>query len=160
MVKEFIEQDQQNQNNLRQFCTRIKMFESSFFPYCIQEWNNVSEIPRKIESTIQFKMKFLSYIRLKENLIFKIHSIDGIKLVNCLRLRLSDLNEHKFWHIIRVPIDSICSCGLEPETTHYYFLYCNLCSDLRIQLLNDICALNPTSSRKNFECSPARIGGL
>ena len=36
------------------------------------------------------------------------------------------------------------SCGLEPETTLHYLLLYNLYSDLRTELLNDICALNPT----------------
>ena len=99
-------------------------------------------------------MKILRFISFKENLIFKIHGIDGIKLVNRLRLRLSHLNEHKFRHNLRIPIDSICSCGLEPEKTHHYFLCCNFCSDLRIEFLNDNCTLNPPFSRKTFECSP------
>ena len=37
----------------------------------------------------------------------------------------------------------MCSCGLEPETTHHYLLSYNLYFDLRGELLNDICALNP-----------------
>ena len=41
-----------NQNNLRQFSTRRKIFESSFFPYCTKEWDNLSEELRKIESTV------------------------------------------------------------------------------------------------------------
>ena len=36
------------------------------------------------------------------------------------------------------------NCGLEPETTIHYLLQCNLYPDLRTELLNDICALNPT----------------
>ena len=54
---------------------------------------------------------------------------------------------------------STCSRGLEAETTHHYFLYCNHCFNLRIELLKNICALNPTSSRKNFEFSLVWIGG-
>ena len=38
----------------------------------------------------------------------------------------------------------MCSCGLEPEATLHYLLRCNLFSDLRTELLIDICALNPT----------------
>ena len=37
-----------NQKNLRQFSTRTKIFESSFFPYYIKEWNNLSEELRKL----------------------------------------------------------------------------------------------------------------
>ena len=115
-----------NQKNLRQFSTRTKIFESSFFPYCIKEWNHLSEELRKIKSTVQFKTKILSFIRPKENSIFKIHDINGIKLLNRLRLHFSHLNEHKFRHNFRDTIDPMCSCGLEPETALHYLLRCNL----------------------------------
>ena len=133
-----------NQKNLRQFSTRTKIFESSFFPYCIKEWNHLSDELRKIKSTVQFKTKILSFIRPKENSIFKIHDINGIKLLNRLRLHFSHLNEHKFRHNFRDTIDPMCSCGIEPETALHYLLDCNLYSDLRTELLNDICVLNPT----------------
>ena len=45
----------------------------------------------------------------------------------------------------------MCSCGLEPETTLHYLLRCNLFSDLRTELLNDICALNPTLKKLSHE---------
>ena len=138
-----------NQENLQ--LSTIKTFESSFFPYCIKEWNNLSEKLCKV----QFKIKTTSFIRLKENLIFEIHGITGIKLVNRLRWHLSHLKKQN----LRGIIYPICSCCLEPETTPNYFLYCNHCFNLRIELLNDICALNPTSSWKIFECSPVWIGG-
>ena len=124
-----------NQKNLRQFSTRTKIFESSFFPYCIKERNNLSEELRKIKSTVQFKTKILSFIRSKENSIFKIDDINGIKLRNRLGLHFSHLNEHKFPHNFRATIDPMCSCGLEPETTLHYLLRCNLYSDLRTEFL-------------------------
>ena len=120
-----------NQKNLRQFSTRTKIFESSFFPYCIKEWNHLSDELRKIKSTVQFKTKILSFIRPKENSIFKIHDINGIKLLNRLRLHFSHLNEHNFWQNFRATIDPMCSCGLEPETTLHYTLCYNLYSDFR-----------------------------
>ena len=139
------------QKDLRQFSTTAKIFESSFFPYCIIEWNNLSEEFRKIKSTDQFKTKILSFIRPKENSIFKIHDINGIKLLNRLRLYFSHLNEHKLRHNFRATIDPMCSCGLEPETTLHYLLRCNLYSDIRTELLNDICPLNPTLKKLSHE---------
>ena len=136
---------------LRQFSTRTKIFESSVFPYCITEWNNLSEEVRKIKSTAQFKTKILSFIRPKENSIFKIHDINGIKLLNRLRYHFSHLNEHKFRHNFRATIDPMCSCGLEPEATLHYLLRCNLYSDLRTELLNDICNLNSTLKKLSHE---------
>ena len=126
------------------------MFESSFFPYCIKEWTNLSEEFWKIKSTFQFKTKILCFIRSKENSIFKIHDINGIKLLNRLRLHFSHLNEYKLRHNVRATIDPMCSSGLEPETTLHYLLRCNLYYDLRAELLNDICVLNPTLKDLSF----------
>ena len=69
---------------------------------------------------------------------------NGIKLLNSLRLHFSYLKERKFRHNFRATVDPKCSCDLEPEKTLDYLLRCNLYSDLRAELLNDICALNPT----------------
>ena len=38
----------------------------------------------------------------------------------------------------------MCSCGKEPQVTLYYILRCDFCSIYRLELLNDICALNPS----------------
>ena len=78
----------------------------------------------------------------KENSIFNIHDTNGINLLNRLRFHFSHLNEHKFWHNFRATVHPMCSCGLGPETTILHL--CNLYSDLRTELLNDIWALNPT----------------
>ena len=101
-----------NQKNVIQFSTRTKIFESSFSSYCIKEWNDLSEGLQKIKSTVHFKTKILSFITPKENSIFKIYDINGIKLLNCLRLHFSHLNEHKFWRNFRATIDPMYSCGL------------------------------------------------
>ena len=42
----------------------------------------------------------------------------------------------------------MCSCGFEPETTDHYLLRCKLCTDLRLDLLNDIYTIK--QSLKNF----------
>ena len=42
----------------------------------------------------------------------------------------------------------MCYCGKEPETTLHYLLRCDLYSIYRLELFNDICALN--ESLKNF----------
>ena len=91
----------------------------------------------------QFNLKEnLNFIKPKENSTFNIHDTNCIKILNRLTLHFIHLNEYKFRHNFSAAIDPICSCGLEPETTHSY--RCSLCSDLRIEALNYICALNPT----------------
>ena len=46
---------------------KTKIFESSFIPYCIKEWNDLSEELLKIKSTVQFKTKACSFIKFQKN---------------------------------------------------------------------------------------------
>ena len=45
----------------------------------------------------------------------------------------------------------MCSCGKEPETTLYYLLRCDLHSVYRLELLNDVCALNGSLKNSSKE---------
>ena len=50
----------------------------------------------------------------------------------------------------------MCLCGKEPETTLHYLLHCNFYSIYRLELLNDICALNHSLkniSEENLKCT-------
>ena len=73
---------------------------------------------------------------------FAVHHINGLKLLTRLRLNFSYLNEQKFRHNFNDTINPICLCGKEPETTLYYLLHCDFYSIYKLELLNDICALN------------------
>ena len=45
----------------------------------------------------------------------------------------------------------MCSCGKEPETTLRYLLHCDLYSIYRLELLNDVCALNESLKNSSEE---------
>ena len=45
----------------------------------------------------------------------------------------------------------MCSCGKEPETTIHYLLRCDFYSIYRLELLNDICALNGSLENSSEE---------
>ena len=108
----------------------------------------LSDEIRIIESSKQFKKTILDFIRPKENSIYAIHDISGLKLLTRLRLNFSHLNEHKFRHNFKDTINPMCSCGFEPETTDHYLLRCKLYTDLRLDLLNNIYTID--QSLKNF----------
>ena len=108
----------------------------------------LSDEIRSIESSNQFKKTILDFIRPKENSIYAIHDISGLKLLTRLRLNFNLLNEHKFRHNFKVTINPMCSCGFEPETTDHYLLRCKLYIDLRLDLLIDMHTIN--QSLKNF----------
>ena len=87
-----------------------KTFESSFYLYCIKEWNNLSEEIPNIESVNKFKKIILNSIRLKENSAFEILDTNGMKLLTCPTLNFTHLNYHKFSHGFRDSIDPMCKC--------------------------------------------------
>ena len=97
----------------------------------------LSDEIRSIESSKQFKKTILDFIRPKENSIYAIHDISGLKLLTRLGLNFSHLNGHKFRHNFKDTINPMCSCGFEPETTNHYLLRCKLYSDLKLGLLSD-----------------------
>ena len=63
-------------------------------------------------------------------------------------LNFSHLNEHEFWHNFNDMLDPMCICGLKAETTLHYLLCCNLYSAQKLELINNVCILNP--SLKNY----------
>ena len=57
-------------------------------------------------------------------------------------MNFSHLNEHKFPHNFNDTINAMFSCGKEPETTIHYLLRCAFYTIYRLELPNDISALN------------------
>ena len=123
---------------------RTKAFNSSFYPYATKEWWALGEEIRNIVSVNKFKEIILSFIRPKENSVFAIHDTKGLKLLARLRLDFSHSNERKFSHGFKDTVDPMCKCGLETELTLHFLLRCRLYSTIRIELLDDICAVAPS----------------
>ena len=80
----------------------------------------------------------MSFIRPKANSVFNCNSSKGLKFVRRLRLGLSHLRELKFNHTFQDPINPLCSCSLDVESTMHYFLHCPLLTIKRYTLLNKI----------------------
>ena len=83
---------------LPNFKVRTELFRNSFFPYTVNEWNNLDNIIKSSESYSLFRKKILDLIRPKCNDTYGIHNPTGLKLLTRLRLGLSHLNDHKFNH--------------------------------------------------------------
>ena len=128
-------------NIIRPIPTRTKTFKNTFFPFCINEWNNLATKTRNAKSINIFKRLLLE--EKKENSLFSICDPLGIKLLTRLRLQFSHLNEHKFRHGFNDTIDPICACRNEIETTEHFFLRCHLYSDQRKELFKSLEKLDP-----------------
>ena len=103
-------------------------------PSCLQSYlNHYNHGEYQTRSACKNKMKtlmknqtILSFIKPKENSVFEIHDIKGLKLLTRLRLNFSHLNEHKIRHGFKDRVDPMCKCGVETETTPHFLLRCRL----------------------------------
>ena len=86
---------------LPNFKVRTELFRNSFFPYTVNEWNNLDNIIKSSDSFLMFRKRMLNLIRPKCNETYEIHNPTGLKLLTRLLLGLSHLNDHKFNHNFR-----------------------------------------------------------
>ena len=145
IVPSFVSSRDIHSNIIRQFKTNSLYFASSFFPYCINEWNNLSQEIREISTVSKFKQELLSFIRPKGNEVFQVFDPGGLKLLSRLRLNLSHFREHKFNHKFSDTLVPLCSCGvLEAETTEHFLLRCPAYTNCRKVLLDDVKNIFPS----------------
>ena len=84
------------QKSIKTFSGGTKAFELSFIPHCAKEWGNLNEELRNIDSINTLKLSILNFVSPRENSVFAVHDINGLKFLTRLRLNFSHLNEHKF----------------------------------------------------------------
>ena len=68
--------------------------------------------------------------------VFNCDDHKDIRLITRLRAGTSYLREHKCKHSFRGCLSSICSCGLDIESTSHFLLHCPIFSDERYTLLS------------------------
>ena len=119
---------------LPNFKVRTELFRNSFFPYTVNEWNNLDNIIKSSESYSMFRKKMLNLIRPKCNDTYRIYNPMGLKLLTRLRLGLSHLNDHN----LKDCINPLCSCSLSAENNVHFFLQCHHFSLQRQVLMNNI----------------------
>ena len=123
---------------LPNFKVRTDLFRNSFFPYTVNEWNNLDNIIKSSKSYLMFGKRMLNLIRSKCNNTYEIHNPTGLKLLTCLWLGLSHLKNHKFNHNFKDCINPLCSCSLSVENNVHFFLHCHHFSLQRQTLTNHI----------------------
>ena len=113
--------------------SRTKSFKNTFFPYCINKWNNLTVEIRNSKSVSALK-KLIKSERKKGKSIFSIYDPLNFKLLSRLKLQFSHPNEHKFRHGFGDTINAMCACRSEVETTEHFLLHCHLYSPQRLEL--------------------------
>ena len=132
-------------NVLRTLLCRTVRYGNSFFPDCINSWNNIGPELRGSASLAIFKKNLLNIIRPVKKSIFNIFNQKGISWIFQLRVDLSPLKSHKKSHNFLDTPDDICQCTLNSETTYHFFLKCPLYDEHRTDLfriVNPILLMN------------------
>ena len=91
---------------------RIDAFKNSFFPHCINEWNNLSLGFREVRSLSLFKTKLIRLVRPEKGQLYGIHDHSGVCRLTQLRLGLNPLREHRFRHNFLDTTDPVCLSNL------------------------------------------------
>ena len=139
-LAQYIPEQRHNPYNLRRCNTypimsaRTERFSHTYFLYCVREWNQFDSNIRTQPTVSSFKRKLIAIIRPEKRSTFKVSDLSGIKLLIRLRVKFSDLREHKFRH--NFYITPMCLCSEDTETTEHYLLRCQLYAD-RHEILFD-----------------------
>ena len=137
--------------NIPHYFCRTDTFKNSFFPNVIDEWNKLKDEIEGATSFSLFKASLLKMGRPHANSTYRIHNPVGIRLLTCLRLGLSYLNEHKFRHNFADFVNPLCSCSVKPETTLHFFLHYRNFLNIRRKLFVRIKLLDETLLQLNDE---------
>ena len=100
---------------------------------------------RKCETVSQFKTKLINLVRPPpppppKKSTFKIHDINGIKLLTRIRVEFSDLRSHRFRHNFNCA-SPLCLCQTRIEDNEHYFLHCPRFAYQRKIMLDFVCRI-------------------
>ena len=85
----------------------------------------------------------------KENSLFFVQDPLGAKLLTCLRLKFSHLNDHKCRHSFNDTINPMCACGTEIETTEPFLVLYHFYSTLTLELFENLAKIVPIFLNSN-----------
>ena len=98
---------------------------TSFFPSTIIKWNNLDHTVQNSKSFVVFKYSILKFIRSSPSNVFNCNNCNkGVRLITLHLVGMSHLREHKLKHNLQDCLNSICSCGLDIESTSHFLLHC------------------------------------
>ena len=113
-----------NQDIIGRVKARTEKFKSTFYPYCLSEWNKLEPELRLAPSIAVFKKKLLSIIRPPAKSAYGIHDPIRLSHLTPLRVGLSKLNFHKSKHNFRDTINPMCPTSDGIEDTEVFLLLC------------------------------------
>ena len=131
--------------------TRTNKYKYSFFPHCVNAWNNLSNFIKTSPSKNIFKKRYTEFFHVNASSIFGIHNPTGLKYLTRLRLGLSHLRVHKFKHNFFDTPDPFCPCdGKTNESIDHYLLHCPMHFSSRRVLFDNLRNINGLNNFNDF----------
>ena len=123
-----------------------RRYKNSFYVFCQRNWVSLDERIKKLANVDLFKRNYLRItgIRPLGNSVYKINDKYGLSLLTRIRLKFSDLREHRFNHHFNCQ-SAMCKCALENETSEKFLLRCPRFSAQRRVMLDsvfELCKIN------------------
>ena len=125
-------------NKLNNWPCRTTKFSLSFFPSSIKDWNALEEETRNAKNLNIFKTLLLKTIRPKRKEYFGIMDKEGTRLITLLRMGLSSLRKHKFYHNFKDTPFPTCPAHDGVENTKHFLLLCKSFTNTRAALHRNI----------------------
>ena len=125
-------------DNVTTFYCRTDVFNYSYIPHTILEWNKLDMQIRRSESFLSFKNYLLKTGWPTAKPTSNIHNPISLKFHTRLRLGLSHLYEQKFKHNFQECVKSLCLLSLEIESLSHFFLHCHHFTNIHATLLHDL----------------------
>ena len=134
------------QNLFITFTRKTDYFANSFFPFSVNQWNNLDPVIKDLKTISSFKNALLKFIRPHPAQVYYVNDFVGLKLLTRLRLNLSHLNEHKFRHSFHDTVNPLCSCSLETESVTHFLLHCHFYFNQRKTLFDSLLDIDESIS--------------
>ena len=107
-------------NDIRPPFSRTGRYDNSFFPFCINNWNNLDSTIKSSTSLSLFEANLNKFVRPRGNYFFSIRDSFAIKLLTNIRVCFSDLRDHRFNHNFNCK-NPTCSCSFDDSFDYSSF---------------------------------------
>ena len=137
-LKDFLHLHYHRDEPIRSFNPRTSKHKASFFPSCVDSWNNDSTPVMRTYDSFKLKSHFLGKIKPKKKEIYDVIDKNGLRQLTQLRLDLNPLNYYKFNHKFRDTHDPMCNCFNGIENTEHFLLSCHDYTQIRNTLMSNV----------------------
>lgn len=141
-VAELTPYNLRNRQNIAIQSTRLSIFQQSYFPSSIKNWNELNLSLRQQQTISQFKSKLKDYVYKRDKV--PVYYFSGDRYLNVIHARLRNNCSSLKADLFRANLvdNSACECGHINESANHFLLECKKYVLSRLILYLDLNRLN------------------